>query len=219
PGRMIFVKRTLCWAAGLLAAACAGGQELPAPDESPDDAPAWAFSVSAAVYVVKDDRDFFQPTLMADRDWLHLEARYSYENLDTGSVWVGYNFAGEGAVDWSVTPMLGGVFGRTTGVSPGYRGALHWWRLDLFSEGQYVVDAADTDDNFFYNWSELSLSPAEWFRFGLAAQRTRVYRSDLDTQRGFLVGVAWATASLTAYVFNPEDDDERLFVISLGVEF
>lgn len=209
----------LTWTVGLLVAARAAGQEAPVPDPPPDDARAWAFSVSAAVYVVKDDRDFLQPTLMADRDWLHLEARYNYENLDTGSVWIGYNFAGEGAVDWSVTPMLGGVFGDTTGVSPGYRGWLNWWRLDLFSEGQYVVDAADTDDSFFYNWSELSVSPTDWFRVGLAAQRTKVYESDLDTQRGVLVGVAWATASLTAYVFNPEDEDDRLFVISFAVEF
>lgn len=208
-----------CIAAFVASTLSAPGQAVPPTPGEEEVAPSWAFSLSAAVYVVKDDRDFFQPTLMADRDWLHLEARYSYENLDTGSVWVGYNFAGEGAVDWGLTPMLGGVFGRTTGVSPGYRGWLEWWRLSLSSEGQYVVDAAETDDSFFYNWSELSLSPVDWLRVGLAAQRTRVYQSDLDTQRGFLVGVAWATASLTAYVFNPEDDDDRLFVVSFAVEF
>lgn len=213
------MTQTLIWTAGLLVAVRAAGQEAPGAGPPPDEARAWAFAVSAAVYVVPDDRDFFQPTFMADRGRLHLEARYNYEDLDTGSAWIGCNFGGEGAVDWSATPMLGGVFGDTTGVSPGYRGTLGWWRLELFSEGQYVVDAADTDDSFFYNWSELSVSPTDWFRVGLAAQRTKVYESDLDTQRGLLAGVAWAAASLTAYVFNPEDEDDRLFVISFAVEF
>lgn len=208
--------RTALAALGILSG---HGDEPPAWAGVQDAATPWAFSVSAAVYAVKNGRDFFQTTLMADRDWLHLETRYGCENLDTGSVWIGYNFAGKGAADRGLTPMLGGVFGRTTGVSPGWRGWLEWWRLSLFSEGQHFVDTAETDDSFFYNRSELSLSPAHWLRLGTAAQRTRSYRSDLDTQRGFLVGIAWATAGLTGYVSNPEDDDDRLFVVSFAVDF
>jgi hypothetical protein len=62
---------------------------LPEADEK-----AWSFSASAYTYFVPDDRDFVQPTFTADRGWLHLEARYNYEALDTGSAWVGYNFSG-----------------------------------------------------------------------------------------------------------------------------
>src|SRR5437868_3632840 len=51
---------------------------------------AWSFSLAAYAYFVPDSRDYVQPTFMADRDWLHLEARYNYEALDSGSVWVGY---------------------------------------------------------------------------------------------------------------------------------
>jgi hypothetical protein len=58
--------------------------------------------------------------LTADRGWLHLETRYNYENLETGSAWVGYNFSGGEKLKWEFTPMLGGVFGNTTGVAPGY---------------------------------------------------------------------------------------------------
>src|SRR5438034_7336511 len=50
----------------------------------------------------------------ADRGWLHLETRYNYENLETGSVWVGYNFSGGEKLQWEFTPILGGVFGNTT---------------------------------------------------------------------------------------------------------
>ena len=130
-----------------------------------------------------------QPTFTADRGWLHLEARYNYEALDTGSAWVGYNFSGGEKLAWEFTPMLGGVFGDTTGIAPGYKGSLSWWKLELYSEGEYVFDTGSSSDSFFYNWSELTLAPVEWFRFGLVTQRTRVYKTDRDIQRGAARGL------------------------------
>ena len=78
------------------------------------DEKAWSFSASAYTYIVPDFQEYVQPTFTADRDWLHLEARYNYENLETGSAWVGYNFSGGKKLEWEFTPMLGGVFGNTT---------------------------------------------------------------------------------------------------------
>ena len=49
-------------------------------------------------------------------------ARYNYENLETGSVWVGYNLSGGEKLEWELTPMLGGVFGNTTRHRSGLRG-------------------------------------------------------------------------------------------------
>ena len=63
------------------------------PPEADDKA--WSFSASAYTYVVPDDSNYVQPTFTADRGWLHLEARYNYEALDTGSAWIGYNFSGD----------------------------------------------------------------------------------------------------------------------------
>lgn len=178
----------------------------------------WAFSASAYAYFVPDSRNYVQPTVTADRRWLHLEARYNYEGMDTGSAWVGYNFHVGEKLSLDFTPMLGGVFGRTTGIAPGYRGTLSWWKLELYSEGEYVFDTGDRSASFFYSWSELSLSPWEWFRFGLAAQRTRVYKSDRDVQPGFLVGVSFKGVDLTTYVFNP-DEDEPTVVVAAGVNY
>ena len=50
---------------------------------------------------------------------LHLETRYNNEDLRTGSLWVGYNFAWGEKWQFEVTPMIGGVFGRTNGIAPG----------------------------------------------------------------------------------------------------
>ena len=78
-----------------------------------------------------DSRDYVNPTFTADHQWLHLEARYNYEALDTGSLWVGYNLSFGHSLLLDVTPMLGGVFGDLTGVAPGYELSLSWRRLSL----------------------------------------------------------------------------------------
>jgi hypothetical protein len=189
-----------------------------APNPPPEDEPVWEFSVSGYTYFVPDDADVVQPTFTADHDSLHLEARYNYEALDTGSAWLGYNFSGGETVTWELTPMLGAVFGATDGVAPGYKGSLGWWKLELYSEGEYVFDAGDFADSFFYNWSELTLAPVESFRFGLVTQRTRLYETEREIQRGLLVGVSFKWLDLTGYVFNP-DDEKPTFVLAVAVTF
>ena len=187
-----------------------------APPEAADKT--WSFAASAYTYVVPDDRDYLQPTFAADRGSLHLEARYNYEALHTGSAWVGYNFSGGKKLPWEITPIVGGVFGDTTGIAPGYKGSLSWLKLELYSEGEYVFDTANSSDSFFYNWSELTLAPAEWFRFGMVTQRTRVYKTDRDIQRGVLAGFSFKRVSLTGYVLNP-DEDTPTFVVAVGLTF
>jgi len=185
-----------------------------APASGQTAASQWTFSATVATYAVPDQPNYVQPTITADRDWFHMEARYNYEELRTGSLWVGNNFGGEGKVAWELTAMLGGVFGEFTGVAPGYKAALSWGKLDFYSEGEQVIDTAEPSDSFFYNWSEAAISPAGWLRLGLVTQRTRAYDSDRDIQRGFLAGVTYGRLEATTYVFNP--DDEPTIVVSVG---
>jgi hypothetical protein len=174
----------------------------------------WSLSAAAFTFFVPEDGDYVQPVASADRDFLHLEARYNYEGSSTGSVWAGYNFSGGEELTWELTPMVAGVFGETDGVAAGYEGALGYWKVAFASEGEYVFDFADASGGFFYNWSELTLSPLEWFRFGFVVQRTRVYQTERDIQRGLLVGVANELAGVTTYVFNP-DDPGAVWVVAL----
>lgn len=182
------------------------------------DQPAWSFSASASTYLVPDFREYVQPTFSTDCGWLHLEARYNYENLDTGSVWAGYNFSGGEKLAWEFTPMLGGVFGDTTGVAPGYRFSVTYWKLEFSSEGEWVFDLDNSEDSFFYNWAELSVSPVDWFRFGLVGQRTRAYQSEVDIQRGLLVGFVYKKMDFTTYVFNL-DQGKPTWVLAVGLSF
>ena len=178
----------------------------------------WSASASVYQYLVPDDRDYAQPTVTFDREWLHLEARYNYEDLHTGSAWVGYNFSGGKKLAWEITPMLGGVFGDTDGIAPGYRGSLSWWKLELDSEGEYVFDTGESSASFFYNWSELTLAPVDWFRFGMVTQRTRVYQTGSDIQRGPLVGFSVKRIDLTTYVLYPNEGKPTV-VLAVTLKF
>jgi hypothetical protein len=179
---------------------------------------AWSFSLSATTYVVPDFGEYVQPTFTADHRWLHLESRYNYENLETGSLWVGYNFSGGEKVEWEFTPMFGGVLGGTTGVAPGYRLWLSYWKLEFSSEGEFVFDTQDSEGSFLYFWSELSIAPVDWFRFGLVGQRTRAYQTEVDVQRGLLVGFSHKEVDFTVYVFNL-DRGRPTWVFAVGVSF
>jgi hypothetical protein len=187
------------------------GAEEAAADE-------WSFSASAYTFVVDDSRDYVSPIVTADRGCLHLEARYNYEDLDTGSVFAGYNFEWGDDVAIGLTPMLGGVFGDTNGVAPGYRFFLSWKRLEFSSEGEYLFDLDDNSDNFFYAWTELSYSLTDFLRAGLALQRTRAYESDVDFQPGVLLGVSWKKLDFTAYAFDSGLDAPTL-VFAIGIAF
>ena len=173
------------------------------PEQAEEANPnAWSFAAAAYGYLVPDDQSYFSGTFRADKNWAHIEARYNYEDHKTGSVWLGYNFSFGEKLVLDATPMVGGVFGNTTGVAPGYLVTLTYKKISLYSEGEFVFDTKNADSNFFYNWNELTYAPTDWFRFGLASQKTRLYQTPLDVQRGFFAGVTYRRLDFTTYVFN-----------------
>jgi hypothetical protein len=189
------------------------------PDNRGTSAPnPWSFSITAAGYVVPHAEFFVSPTLTADRDWLHLEARYNYENQYTGSLWVGYNFSAGHKLVFEATLMIGGVFGNTTGIVPGYEMSLTYKRVSFSSSGEYVFDTKNRDGSFFYSWPQLTYQPLDWFHVGLVAQRTKAYHTSFDTQGGFLIGISHKKAQFTTYVFNPGWSDPTV-VFELGWRF
>lgn len=85
--RLIALGRAGLVACALLApgrAVLAQAPVTPAPTTTADpagaEAPEWEFSASVFGYVVPEGRDYAQPSFTADRGWLHLEARYNYED-------------------------------------------------------------------------------------------------------------------------------------------
>jgi hypothetical protein len=198
-----------------LAQETASGALAESAEAEPDQ---WSFYVSAFAYFPPESQDYVSPVLTADRGPLHLEARYNYEALSTGSLWAGYNFSAGTELVCEATAMVGAVFGDTAGVAPGYRLSLAYSSFEFSSEGEYLFDSRDQAESFFYTWTELSYSPSDWFRTGLVGQRTRAYKTELDIQRGLLAGFTYKDWDFTIYLFNPDRDD-RMLVLSVGVGF
>jgi len=178
----------------------------------------WEFSASVYGYDVPDSDDYVNPNFTADWRWLHLEARYNYEAIDATSLWFGANF--HTGTKWvlDATVMLGGVFGDVEGIAPGYRLSLTRDWFELASEGEYFVDTHDHEENYLYNWTELAGYPTDWFRAGLAFQRTRAWESELDIQRGVFVGFTYKKLDVAAYVFNIGWEDPT-YVLAVRVNF
>jgi hypothetical protein len=175
---------------------------------------AWALSATVAVYGLPDEEDYAQPTFSADRGELHLETRYNYEALRTASLWAGYAMRGGERVEWELTPMVGAVFGATDGIAPGYGASISWWKLDAYSEGEYVF-ARTAVDSFVYHWSEVAVAPFDWLRVGMVTQRTRAYATGRAIQRGPFVSAAFKRIETAAHLFTREDSKPTL-VLSIG---
>ena len=186
--------------------------------QTPPAEKAWSFYASGYTYIIPESANYVQPTFTADRNRIHLEARYNYEGQKTGSVWFGLNFSGGDVVEWELTPIIGGVFGEVDGVAPGYKGSISWRRISLYSESEFVIDTSEASDSFFYNWSELTYAITESFRAGLVVQRTRAYQTDRDVQRGLIVGYSYRRAEFSFCLFNP-DDDKPTSAFSIGFRF
>lgn len=184
----------------------------------PGETETWEYSISAATYVVRNGPDYVNPVFTADRNWLHLEARYNYEALKTGSVWLGYNFNVGDKLVLEATPMLGGVFGNSTGFAPGYTISLSYDRFELFTQGEYFIDSGTRSGNFFYTWTELSVSPVEWLRVGLVIDRTKAFGSEVEIRRGPLLGFTCKKVNFTTYWLDPGSSNSTV-IFSMGVTF
>jgi hypothetical protein len=214
------MSRWLLVIAALSALTKVSGQSNPNESSKQIEAPAenfWTGSVSVSTYLAQLSRDFANPVFIADHNWLHLEARYNYEALKTGSLWLGYNFTTGEKLEITAVPMLGFAFGDTTGIAPGYSLSVVYGPVEFFTQGEYLFDAGTQAGNFFYTWSELSYSPVDWFRFGLVLDRTKSYGSDFDIRRGPLVGFSHGNFDFTTYWLNPGLQDATfIFAVTLN---
>ena len=129
-------------------------------------------------------------------------ARYNYEALHRGAGLGGIDAGWGRVVGLHITPMMGAVVGDLDGWAPALRWTLAWWKLDIYSESEVVFDLADPGDTFFYNWSELGISPLAWLRGGIVLQRSRVFETPLDVQRGLFVGVTIRFVTVSLYELN-----------------
>ena len=186
-----------------------------APDSTSSN---WSFSAAAYYYILPHEKNTTTLLGYADHKSLHFEARYNYEGRETGSLFGGYMFKGGGELSWSLTPMVGFVFGNTDGFAPGLLTSFAWKKLDFYSESEYVIDFAGKENNFFYTWTELAITPVKKFRTGVSANRTRLYQSELEVQKGLFAQYSFCKLTAGLHYFNPFSDDYFL-IATMSIEF
>ncbi len=187
------------------------------PDSASAEAPRWSFRGEVGYYYLPDDTDYAGALVSADRGLIHLEARYHYEDYRTLSTFFGLNFGFGEEFRLELTPMAGVAVGNTKGLAPGLLLNLSYWKLELYSEAEYLFDFEDSGSNFFYTWTELSFWPVEWVRAGFVTERTRLIETGLEIERGFLVGFAYRQFAATVHVLNPGADGAYV-MFSLSAE-
>lgn len=178
----------------------------------------WSFEAAVYHYILPGEKNTTTLLGYADHKALHLETRYNYEDLKTASVFGGYRFEAGRKLLLSITPMIGFVFGNTNGIAPGLEASLTWKKFDCYSESEYVFDFDGKENNFFYTWTELAVTLFRNFRTGISGNRTRLFQSDLDIQKGIFAEYSFWKLTAGVHYFNPFSDEEFV-VATLGIEF
>jgi opacity protein-like surface antigen len=174
----------------------------------------WNFGADLNMFFYKDVF-IGSPVFRADKNKLHLAARYNYEDLETFSGWIGYNFTGGGGFEYFITPMIGVVVGRTNGIAPGLEVTLSYKGFELYNESEYIFNLNTYDNNFFYTWTDLSYSPKDWLSFGLSGQLTQIYQTDPEFQPGVFVSGSFRNLEMTTYYYSPGSDPFLLVTLSI----
>jgi hypothetical protein len=179
-----------------------------------EQSPEWEVSGTAIYSDPPGSEDRLTLIGYADKGSLHLEARYNYEDLETFSLFVGWNFETGEELEASFTPMFGVVGGETDGVAPGLEVELGWKRLAWYAEMEYLFDLDDSDDNYFYSWSTLTYGLTEEFRAGLVAERTKIVDTDMSVQFGLALEYDHAPIGVSLYAYNVGSDDDSYAAVA-----
>ncbi|WP_275825411.1 hypothetical protein [Paraflavitalea sp. CAU 1676] len=178
----------------------------------------WTGAASFYYNILPNEKNSFTLIGYTDHKKLHLETRYNYEDLHTVSVFTGWNFEKTGQFEITATPMLGGLLGNINGVAPGLELSLKYEKFDYYAESEYVIDFSGKESRFFYTWGELAFSPVRSLRTGISYQKTLLYQTGFDVQRGLFAEYSFYRLTSSGYFFNPFTKD-NILIISIGIGF
>jgi hypothetical protein len=176
----------------------------------------WDFALEYFNYIASEN--ISEGTFYADHGDLHLEARYNYEDINTLSVFAGKRYTFGKTGEYNFVPMAGVLFGNTEGVAPGIILNFSWGKLNLYSENEYIFDYSGKQNDFFYTWTELILSPTKWFHFGFVLQKFQLIQTPYIAQTGINLGFDVKNISVNGYIFNVTKDSSYS-ILSFDINF
>ena len=178
----------------------------------------WNFSAWMEMIIIPGDESFINPTFYARHETLHLEGRYNYEDRNTASLWAGRRFKFGKPVEFVMVPMVAIVFGNTNGLAPGVETEITYNKFDFYSEIEYLFDFKTKENNFFYMYSELAIRPIRPIRTGIITQRTKLFESERELQRGIFAEYYFGRCRAGFFYFSPFGSDS-FGIASFSVDF
>jgi hypothetical protein len=183
-----------------------------------DSSKLWSFYAEADNYLFPTEPDILNMIAMADKDLLHLEARYNYEEMNTASVFGGMNFSWGNKLKLELTPIAGIVFGRLNGFAPGLETFLLFKAFELNSQTECVFDFSGKEGSYIYTYIQLGANLSDHIGLGITAQRTRLYQTDFDLQRGIFARYSFWKLNAEFSYYNPFSSG-YFFVAMLSTDF
>jgi hypothetical protein len=95
---------------------------------------------------------------------------------------------------------------------------LAWKKFDFYSESEYVMNFEGKENNYFYTWSELGITPFYNFRTGISGNRTKLIHSVLVFQRGIFAQYTFRKLAAGVHYFNPHSSN-GFVLLSFDYEF
>jgi len=179
----------------------------------------WKFSAWAEEFIIPGEQDYFNPTFYARHNKLHLEGRYNYEDRNTASLWAGRRFLFGKGVQFVLVPMGAVVLGNTNGVAPGFEAEIMYGKFDFYAEAEYVFDFKENENNFFYMYSELAIRPIKPIRTGLIAQRTKLFQTKYEVQRGIFAEYYFLKRFRAGVFYFDPFSTSNYWIASFSVDF
>lgn len=184
------------------------------------DAEGWSGAVTAYWNDVRGENPFASGVVTADHGPLHLEGRANYEAIHAQSAFVGWTFDWGGeALKLDATPLVGGVTGAARGPIAGLEATVTAGKFDYYIEAEHVTELKEGVSSYNYAWTELGWHATDKLRVGIVAQRTRVYGTPRETQRGPLLQWSpWGKVTLAGYWMNPGESCQ-IVILSAAISF
>jgi hypothetical protein len=138
---------------------------------------------------------------------LRLEGRYNYEDLHTGSMFLGWHVAaGSEDLGLDVVPMVGWAFGRTDGFAPALLLDVGLRPFQLYGEVEYVFE--ESGSGFLYDRADFIYNMTPELFVGVVGEHT-VVSSDHEFTPGILMGTSGSRVEVAFYLFGPGRKDAR----------
>jgi hypothetical protein len=140
------------------------------------------------------------------------EVRYNYEEKNSFSAYAGKHFFRKSELlEYSLTPIIGGVMGQFKGGSIGFNASVEYDDFFFDAQTQLTCSINSDNTNFYFGWYDLGYSPIDWLWFGWSLQHTLYGQVENNiTESGIMVGFKAGKWTFPIYTFNVLNTDPYL---------